>query len=410
MVWGEHDNRFKELNSQLLKECSQMDWTSHAGHAVSGTTDPAFENPAEPMWVDEDDVMAVTAQSSGQTLRQLAGSGQHNLARVSSDPRQAAALAASARLVSAANSPNSSRAASPEALRAGRNESRLEADSGSRSAAAAAAAGAEVAINPNADIASMGHRDPSTEQAEDAMRALGSMDFEQQAAAPQSRQSAELSAEQQPLDVLSQVPHQQHDDKMIPAPSSNEPKDDPSSEARHTSELQHQVAPPQTQHAQHAHREEGAYQAAASDHPMPEVLLPPSQHPQAAAEQQLGDSSQMHTAVDQEAAGRQGDSSHQQTAADQEAAGQQDDYPLDADPDDPAVQRYRQAEAAIAQLKSEAGALAQQSALETLSKILQVWVYTFESTTANECQQPPGADQSMCSRASTVEETFSGYS
>lgn len=371
MVWSEHDNRFKELNSQLLKECSQMDWTSHAGHAVSGTTEPSFENPAEPTWVDEDDVMAVTAQSSGQTLRQLAGSGQHDLARVSSDPRRAAAMAASARLGSAANSPNSSRAASPEALRAGGHESPVEADSGSRSAAA------EVAINPDADIASMGHRDPSTEQAEDAMRALGSMDFEQQAAALQSQHSAasnltpELSAVQQPLDVLSQGPHQQHDDKMDTAASANESKDDPSSDVRPSSESQHQGAPHQTQHAQHAQQEEGAHQAAASDHPMPEALLPPSQHPQAGAEQQLGDSSQIHTAVDQEAAG---DSSYQQKAGGEEAVGQQDDYPMHADPDDPAVQRYRQAEAAIAQLKSEAGALAQQSALETLSKILQVWV------------------------------------
>lgn len=343
-----------------------MDWTSHAGHAVSGTTEPAFENPAEPMWVDEDDVMAVTAQSSGQTLRQLAGSGQHGIARVASDPRRAAALAVSARLVSAANSPNSSRAASPEPPRAGEIESPLEADSGSRPAAAAATVGAEVAIDPDADIASMGHRDPSTEQAEDAMRALGSMDFEQQAAAMQSKRSAasnltpKSSAEQQPPDVLGEVPHQQHD----------ETKGAPSSGARPSSESQHQVALPQTQHAQ---QEAGANQAAASDHPMPEALLSPPQHSQAAGEQQF-ESSLMHTAVDQEAAGQQGDSSHQQTAGGEEAVGQQDDYPMGADPDDPAVQRFRQAEAAIAQLKSEAGALAQQSALETLSKILQVWV------------------------------------
>ncbi|KAL0030412.1 hypothetical protein WJX79_002860 [Trebouxia sp. C0005] len=50
--------------------------------------------------------------------------------------------------------------------------------------------GAEVAINPSADIASMGHHDPSTEQAEEAMRALGSMDF-----APQAANASKNSAE-----------------------------------------------------------------------------------------------------------------------------------------------------------------------------------------------------------------------
>ena len=381
MVWSEHDNRFKDLNSQLLKECSQMDWTSHAGHAVSGTTEPAFDNPAEPMWVDEDDVMAVTAQSSGQTLRQLAGASQHGTARVSSNPRRAAALAASARLASAANSPSSSRSPSPGASGAGGDVSPQAADS--ESSSAGAATGAEVAINPDADIASMGHRDPSTEQAEDAMRALGSMDFEKQAAALQSHHSAassltpELSAMQQPGNqFLSQVPHLRTDVKTHTAASVNEPKDGSLHNIRHTSgsgkdsESQHQVALPQTQHAE---KEEDVHQAAAVDRPMPEALLPPSEQLQTEGEQQqLDDSFKPHTAKDQGTAGHQGDPSHQQTAAGHEAVGQQEACTMNVDPDDPAVQRYRQAEAAIAQLKSEAGASGQQSALETLSKILQV--------------------------------------
>ena len=388
MVWGEHDNRFKELNSQLLKECSQMDWTGHAGHAVSGTTDPAFENPAEPMWVDEDDVMAVTAQSSGQTLRQLAGAGQDGIARVSSDPRRAAAMAASARLASAATSPSTSRSVSPEASRTGGNVSPQEADLVSGSAAAAAATGAEVAIDPDADIASMGHRDPSTEQAEDAMRALGSMDYEQQAAALQSHHSAagnlapELSTQQTPSDAPSQLPHQQSGDMTQTAASSHQPKESSPSDIRRTSgpvkdlESQHQAALPQPQHAQHAQREEDMHQAAAVDHIMPEALAPTSQQLQTeGGQKQPRDSSQLHTATHQEAAHRHGDPSHQQTEAGQELAGQQQEHKaMAADPDDPAVQRYRQAEAAIAQLKFEAGVSGQQSALETLSKILQVWV------------------------------------
>ena len=31
MVWGEHDNNFKELNSQLLRECDAADWVSRPG-------------------------------------------------------------------------------------------------------------------------------------------------------------------------------------------------------------------------------------------------------------------------------------------------------------------------------------------------------------------------------------------
>ena len=422
MVWGDHDNRFKELNSQLLKECNQLDWTGHAGHAVSGTSNPAFENPEEAMWVDEDDVMAVTAQSSGQTLKQLAGlHGQHGIARVPSDPRRAAAMAASARLASAANSPTSSRSVSPEASRAGGDESPQEADSAllcSRSAVVAA--GAEIAINPDADIASMGHRDPSTEQAEDAMRALGSMEFAGQAAELQlhnpaaNKPMSELGPGQQPAVMPSQLPHQQIGNKTTTLASSSQPMDNAPSGVMHTQsdsgkvpESQHQAALLHTQHAQHGQRGDDQLQAAAEDHHTSQADLPPSQqqgdspqqytavHQEAAAlddhmsqadlpaSQQpqpqgpvhhRGDSSQLQTAADQEAVGQQDDSSQVQTAADQEAGGQQDDYTMDADPDDPAVQRYRQAEAAIAQLKFEAGASGQQSALQTLSKILQVWV------------------------------------
>jgi hypothetical protein len=31
MVWSEHDNNFKALNSQLLKECDAADWVSRPG-------------------------------------------------------------------------------------------------------------------------------------------------------------------------------------------------------------------------------------------------------------------------------------------------------------------------------------------------------------------------------------------
>eukprot|EP00884_Botryococcus_braunii_P021848 jgi/Botrbrau1/8347/Bobra.0046s0009.1 len=94
MVWGEHDNNFKALNSQLLKEVEALDWTrgayaQDAGSPGSGST--GFET-----WVDPDDVMAVTAQTSGKTLRAL--SGPSHIAPPPADPRAAARTAALARL------------------------------------------------------------------------------------------------------------------------------------------------------------------------------------------------------------------------------------------------------------------------------------------------------------------------
>ncbi|KAL0047896.1 hypothetical protein WJX82_002765 [Trebouxia sp. C0006] len=59
--------RYDRIRETLCHELAHMVWGSH---------DPAFENPAEAVWVDEDDIMAVTAQSSGQTLRSLGGGSQ----------------------------------------------------------------------------------------------------------------------------------------------------------------------------------------------------------------------------------------------------------------------------------------------------------------------------------------------
>ncbi len=48
MVFGEHDNNFKELNSQLLRECSSLDWTRAGTLPRAGD----FFEP-EPMDVEE---------------------------------------------------------------------------------------------------------------------------------------------------------------------------------------------------------------------------------------------------------------------------------------------------------------------------------------------------------------------
>ena len=44
MVWGEHDNRFKELNSQLLREAAEMDWTS-SGARLQNPRNPRTLEP-----------------------------------------------------------------------------------------------------------------------------------------------------------------------------------------------------------------------------------------------------------------------------------------------------------------------------------------------------------------------------
>ena len=48
MVFGEHDNNFKELNSQLLRECGALDWTRAGTLSRAGD----FFEP-EPMDVEE---------------------------------------------------------------------------------------------------------------------------------------------------------------------------------------------------------------------------------------------------------------------------------------------------------------------------------------------------------------------
>lgn len=364
MVWGEHDNRFKELNSQLLRECSQLDWTGHAGHAVSGSHDPAFANPAEPTWVDEDDIMAVTAQSSGRTLRELgAGSiGSGVSTQVSADPRRAAAIAASARLASASTSPNSSRSASPDVNRRVRPAGLGVAAAQESPAAASsdASPGPEVAINPSADIASMGHRDPNTEEAEEAMRALGSMDFATQAA-----------------DVASSAQHTlQPNGQSVDQTVSRDG-------ALATQQQQQQAS------SQHCNGVQAAAQAGASMSHQPAAtktessstpLRPTSrlQKPGTSALEQATQPGLQHAAAGQEAA--QSSSAQDSSMADADlsphqmpaASEAQDDTVMSEYTDDPAVQRYKQAEAAVLQLRLQAGIAGQQAALQTLAKILQV--------------------------------------
>jgi len=69
MVWSEHDVNFKTLNSQLTVESEKNDWTRSQARTLNGDSGPAFDGDWDSSDVeDEDDVMAITALSSGQAL------------------------------------------------------------------------------------------------------------------------------------------------------------------------------------------------------------------------------------------------------------------------------------------------------------------------------------------------------
>lgn len=378
MVWGEHDNRFKELNSQLLKECSQLDWTGHAGHAVSGSHDPAFENTAEAVWVDEDDIMAVTAQSSGQTLRSLGGDSQQPgvSAGVLANPRRAAAMAASARLASASASPNSSRSASPDILRDTKaSPSRAEVPAAQEPPAASyshAAPGAEVAINPSADIASMGHHDPSTEQAEEAMRALGSMDFAIEAASLASNTAVSLTTHGQNVEEASHdqaAKEQQQQQQQLPIGMQAHAETQAAAHAPADVSRRQQLAPSNSQKPSVSE----AWGAKSNDQESDATA--PEQTAQAALQNMqkaVACQDPAQFAFRQDSSMTDADSSKHQIADAPQELLQQNNVMMEDYSDDPAVQSYKQAEAAVLQLKSQAGVAGQQPALQTLAKILQV--------------------------------------
>jgi hypothetical protein len=87
MVHSEHDNAFKELNSQLRREAELPAAQRLAASGASGGA-PTLGAPPPP----PPDAMAATAASSGKTLREMSGE------EVSSGPADARAAAAGAAL------------------------------------------------------------------------------------------------------------------------------------------------------------------------------------------------------------------------------------------------------------------------------------------------------------------------
>lgn len=160
MEYGEHDVRFKELNSRLGREAEAVNARERLGTRVLSSLSPfgddADAGPRRSELDDvllQDDVMAATARMSGRTLRQLAAAGG------------GAAAAATARPAA----PAGAAAPPPAAAPAGTGGSAPGSGSGS-DGGGDGVAGDEYE-----------HYDPATERAEDAMRRLGS---QEQAAAP----------------------------------------------------------------------------------------------------------------------------------------------------------------------------------------------------------------------------------
>lgn len=71
IVFSEHDSNFKQLNSQLCKECEQL--SSSLGVRMFQTAAEGWQLDVSPQPFD---VMGLTAASSGRTLRHLAGDAQ----------------------------------------------------------------------------------------------------------------------------------------------------------------------------------------------------------------------------------------------------------------------------------------------------------------------------------------------
>jgi len=262
MVWSEHDNNFKQLNSQLLREVEAADWVSRpgtswpsvtyvgvsaskgssthgaapscagssvgrarecqlslhniwvlllaldvipvphsgcisAGHLMANSAAESLSG-----WVDPDDVMAVTAQSSGRTL----GSGQPGAAAAGST--SAAAAAALRR----------SQAALPQPT----------------PHASAAGSGVQSLTVTEPEIEGLGHRDRQTEQLERALRRLGSSDAD--AAMPDARAVAEaqsrdgVDAATEPTAVHALAEQQTEQDKAAAekaSPVAEDPSDPP---------------------------------------------------------------------------------------------------------------------------------------------------------------------------------------
>ncbi|KAG2501725.1 hypothetical protein HYH03_000225 [Edaphochlamys debaryana] len=209
MEHSEHGLEFKQLNSALGREAAAINARYTGGHALAaldgGDDEPrTSELDAVPLY-DEDDVMAVTAQSSGRTLRQLAAADAK--AAAASRPGRAAPVpAAGARAAAAAAALQRAQApvagpgvAGPveptpnvEAAAAALTETAAAADASAGSAEEASGSGSEGDEGVGRGFE---HYDERTEAAEAAARRLESLDEPLEGPAAAQTQPAQLPKE-----------------------------------------------------------------------------------------------------------------------------------------------------------------------------------------------------------------------
>ena len=70
-VFGEHDNDFKQLNSQLLKECAALDWTSGQAHSSASYQPSEVSSSAFAA-----DICSPAAEDGGRALQARAAEAQ----------------------------------------------------------------------------------------------------------------------------------------------------------------------------------------------------------------------------------------------------------------------------------------------------------------------------------------------
>eukprot|EP00803_Ostreobium_quekettii_P008901 evm.model.scf_770.4 EVM.evm.TU.scf_770.4 scf_770:24332-27050(-) len=149
MVWSEHDNNFKSLNSQLLRECDEFNRQSQSGHVLGGWEIQRQDSEDMEQWQTE---YPETVSQVGHTL---GGS----LVTIVADPRAAARDAALKRLQAAGPVPKGSEQASSSASQEYGNKVAQE-------------DGMEAV-----ELERFEHHDPQTADDEDRMTKLGSLDL-----------------------------------------------------------------------------------------------------------------------------------------------------------------------------------------------------------------------------------------
>eukprot|EP00877_Chromochloris_zofingiensis_P011568 jgi/Chrzof1/6665/Cz19g04250.t1 len=413
MVWGDHDNNFKELNSQLLREVAQHDAAANTGgHLLAESA--AFDDVDADMAdldadvSDPDDVMHVTAKHSGQTLRQLAGGVPQQLSLPGIRATHAAAAAALHRLQQQQQQPQQRQTDQAPAGDAQLNDHLALPSPAATVGSATYAEHGDAAYAASLTDAEV-HYDPDTAAAEDALRRLGSLE------GPEEQLAQEVEEQ------LSWIQEQQHQQQQHSQQQQGQQHEHTVKPQQHVTEQQQQQL---KQQQQHMAEQQQRQQVVEHQNNLAEQQQPQEQMQQVEQGVELGQQLQQlstspqhpvqqghdttplpHDAVHQELHQQFDDQQQQQQQQQQqpkssslpngdtdiqrissEATGSQHPsshtpaYHQDADLlavagmqgllDDPAMHKLQQVQASLSRLAATATAAEYQAALETVLKVL----------------------------------------